>query len=70
MTVEKAKRRLEARRNFHNAMMIEAAWKDNAYLEQLHRQYVRRLEAELDRLGPDIDWCKSNFQDDVQGVPI
>lgn len=70
MTVEKAKRRLEARRNFHNAMMIEAAFKDNAFLEQIHRQHVRRLEAEIARLGPDIDWCKSNFQDDVQGVPI
>ena len=70
MTEIKTRRQLEASRLFHNTMMIEAAWKDNTYLEQLHRQYVRRLDAELGRLGPDIDWCKANFQDDVQGVPI
>ena len=70
MTVEKTKRRLEACRNFHNAMMIEAALKDNSYLEQIHGQNVRRLDAEIERLGQDMDWHNENFQDDVQGVPI
>ena len=70
MTGVNTRRQLEASRSFHNTMMIEAALKDSRSLEQIHRQHVHQLDAELKRLERDMNWHNHNFQDEVEGVPI
>jgi len=50
MTGDEERKRLQGSIAWNNAMMIEAAWKDNEALEKHHRDEMQRLNLTLSRL--------------------
>jgi len=69
MTGVEERERLQKNIAWHNTMMIEAAWKDQMYLENIHRAEIERLEQDIFRLD-NLCWVSINFQTEVEGVPV
>lgn len=69
MTGEKEKKRLQSSIAWNNTMMIEAAWKDKHALEAHYRAEMERLQSALSKLDSPT-WLSTNFQDEVEGVPV
>ena len=69
MTGVEERERLQKNIAWHNTMMIEAAWKDQTYLENIHRAEIEMLEQDIFRLD-NLCWVSINFQTEVEGVPV